>query len=103
MDAIFYLVDNGVKWRAMLADLPPWSTVYNFFAGWPPAGVILDLLDTLRQRVQARRRPYRHADSCDHPTLAESQGQRFAEFARFLPPSRLMRLSVAVDSPWDWP
>lgn len=27
VDAIFYLVDNGGKWRALPADFPPWQTV----------------------------------------------------------------------------
>ena len=31
IDAIFYLVDNGIKWRAMPHDFPPWSTVYTTF------------------------------------------------------------------------
>jgi putative transposase len=27
LNAIFYWVDNGIKWRAMPHDLPAWSTV----------------------------------------------------------------------------
>ena len=34
VDAILYVVDNGIKWRALPADFPPWSTVYNHFADW---------------------------------------------------------------------
>jgi transposase len=30
VDAIFYVVDNGIKWRALPVDFPPWSTVYNY-------------------------------------------------------------------------
>jgi transposase len=52
VDAIFYLVDNGIKWRALPADFPPWSTVYNFFAGWEADGVTVLLLDMLRERVR---------------------------------------------------
>jgi transposase len=52
VDAIFYLVDNGIKWRAMPADFPPWSTVYNFFAGWQADGVTIDVLDILRERAR---------------------------------------------------
>lgn len=52
VDAIFYLVDNGIKWRALPADLPPWSTVYKFFAGWEADGVTVLLLDMLRERVR---------------------------------------------------
>ncbi|WP_251023396.1 transposase [Streptomyces sp. ISL-10] len=34
LDAIRYLVDNGIKWRAMPADFPPWDRVYAFFRRW---------------------------------------------------------------------
>lgn len=26
VNAIFYRADNGIKWRAMPVDLPPWQT-----------------------------------------------------------------------------
>lgn len=52
VDAIFYVVDNGIKWRALPADFPPWSTVYNYFAAWAAAGVDQDVLDGLRDRVR---------------------------------------------------
>jgi transposase len=52
VDAIFYLVDNGNKWRALPVDFPPWSTVYNYLAGWEKAGVTQDVLDGLRDRVR---------------------------------------------------
>ncbi|WP_078093212.1 transposase [Streptomyces sp. fd1-xmd] len=31
VDAVRYLVDDGIKWRAMPADLPAWDRVYAFF------------------------------------------------------------------------
>ncbi len=52
VDAIFYLVDNGNKWRSLPADFPPWSTVYNYLAGWEKAGVTQQVLDGLRDRVR---------------------------------------------------
>jgi transposase len=52
VDAIFYLVDNGTKWRSLPADFPPWSTVYNYLAGWEKAGVTQQVLDGLRDRVR---------------------------------------------------
>ena len=52
VDAIFYVVDNGIKWRALPVDFPPWSTVYNYFAAWEAAGVTQDVLDDLRDRVR---------------------------------------------------
>ena len=54
VDAIFYLVDNGIKWRSLPADFPPWSTVYNYFTSWEAAGVTEDVLDGLRDRVRLR-------------------------------------------------
>jgi len=54
VDAIFYVVDNGIKWRALPTDFPPWSTVYNYFAGWEAAGVTQDVLDGLRDRLRLR-------------------------------------------------
>jgi transposase len=52
VDAIFYLVDNGTKWRSLPADFPPWSTVYNYFAAWEAAGITQIVLDDLRDRVR---------------------------------------------------
>lgn len=54
VDAVFYLVDNGIKWRALPTDFPPWSTVYNYFAAWEAAGVTQQVLDGLRDRVRLR-------------------------------------------------
>lgn len=52
VDAILYVVDNGITWRALPADFPPWSTVYNYFAAWEATGVTDRVLDTLRERVR---------------------------------------------------
>ncbi|MFE3865688.1 transposase [Streptomyces goshikiensis] len=32
-DAIRYVVDNGIKWRALPADYPPWQTVSTTTSG----------------------------------------------------------------------
>lgn len=52
VDAIRYLVDSGVKWRALPADYPPWQTVYYHFAAWHRRGVIGFLRDQLRRRIR---------------------------------------------------
>jgi transposase len=28
------MVDNGIKWRALPADFPPWPTVHKRVAAW---------------------------------------------------------------------
>lgn len=39
-DTIFYLVDNGIKWRALPRTFPPWKTVYGVHAPEPSAAII---------------------------------------------------------------
>ncbi|GGW38669.1 DDE transposase [Streptomyces griseoloalbus] len=52
IDAVRYLVDNGIKWRAMPSDFPPWPRVYAFFARWRDAGLVAELHDRLRGAVR---------------------------------------------------
>jgi hypothetical protein len=33
-DAIGYVVDNGIKWRNLQVDFPPWRTVHAIFTRW---------------------------------------------------------------------
>jgi transposase len=75
VDAIRYLVKEGIQWRAMPADFPPWSTVYDCLAGWEKSGATAALHDQLRGqcRVAAGRSP--------EPTAAviDSQSVKAAE------------------------
>lgn len=59
LNAIFYLLANGIKWRAMRNDLPKWQTVYTYFRQWEADGTWQKLNDTFRVmvRVQAGRNP----------------------------------------------
>jgi transposase len=52
VDAIFYVVDNGGKWRALPVDFPPWPTVYRYLATWAKRGITQRVLDGLRDRVR---------------------------------------------------
>jgi transposase len=54
LDAIRYLVDNGIKWRAMPADFPPWDRVYAFFRRWRDHGLVKEFHDRLRAQVRTR-------------------------------------------------
>jgi transposase len=48
IDAVFYLADNGTKWRNLPADFPPWRTVYGILRRWRAGRVLHDLVDELR-------------------------------------------------------
>ena len=43
LDAIFYVVDNGVKWRNLPSDFPPWKAVYYNFYKWSRNKVLEEL------------------------------------------------------------
>ena len=52
IDAIRYLVDNGIKWRAMPGDFPAWDRVYAFFRRWRDHRLIGEFHDRLRARAR---------------------------------------------------
>jgi len=66
VDAILYVADNGIKWRALPVDFPPWSTVYTYFAAWEAAGVTQDVLDGCAGSGPAGRGPGGCAVCSDH-------------------------------------
>jgi transposase len=52
VDAIGYLTRNGIEWRAMPVDFPPWDAVYAFFQRWSARGLPQRLVDRLRGRLR---------------------------------------------------
>ncbi|MET9683891.1 IS5 family transposase [Streptomyces coeruleorubidus] len=45
-------LDNGIKWRAMPADFPPWDRMYAFFRRWRDHGLVGEFHDRLRARAR---------------------------------------------------
>jgi putative transposase len=74
IDAMFYLVDNGIKWRALPADFPPWRTVYCLHARWKEGEVLADITDMLDAaiRTAAGRHPEPSAAVMDSQSVHES-------------------------------
>lgn len=52
LDAVFYLVAEGIRWRSMPKDFPPWQTVYGFFTRWRDDGTWRRVHDILRDQVR---------------------------------------------------
>uniref|UniRef100_A0AAU2UVR7 IS5 family transposase n=1 Tax=Streptomyces sp. NBC_00003 TaxID=2903608 RepID=A0AAU2UVR7_9ACTN len=52
LDAVFYVTDNGIKWRSVPADFPAWDRVYAFFRRWRRNALVKELHDRLRGRVR---------------------------------------------------
>jgi len=74
IDAMFYICDNGCKWRALPADFPPWKTVYGMFSRWKRDGVWADVVDLLRAAVRTAegRDPEPSAGVIDSQSVHES-------------------------------
>ena len=53
LNAILYVVVQGVKWRDIPGDLPPWSTAYTYFRNWRQDGTWINIHDRLRGWVRA--------------------------------------------------
>ena len=74
IDAVFYVADNGIKWRALPRDFPPWQTVYGLFRRWRDDGAwdwIAGLL-LARARTAAGRHPEPSAGVIDAQSVHES-------------------------------
>ncbi|HEY3466000.1 MAG TPA: IS5 family transposase [Amycolatopsis sp.] len=54
IDALRYVTDNGIKWRALPPDFPPWQTVHGFFTRWSKAGVFERIRDRLREKIRVK-------------------------------------------------
>jgi len=55
VNAILYHVRAGGAWRMLPRDLPPWETVYGYFARWRRDGTLDSLHDALREQVRTKR------------------------------------------------
>ncbi|GGS33658.1 transposase [Streptomyces humidus] len=74
LDAVRYVVDNGVKWVNLPCDFPPYRRVHAFARRWQVTGLLAELHDRLRDKV--RQKDGRDVD----PTAAvvDSQSVRAA-------------------------
>lgn len=52
INALMYVADNGIKWRALPHDLPHWQTVYGYFRRWSASGVWERVSQVLGEQVR---------------------------------------------------
>lgn len=71
INAILYLNRSGCQWDMLPHDLPPKSTVYDYFAKWRDDGTWQRVMDALRAqvRVAAGREPTPSATSVDSQSV----------------------------------
>jgi putative transposase len=51
VNAILYVLRNGIVWRALPHDFPPWKTVYHYFSTWRTDGTWDAIHAALREAV----------------------------------------------------
>ena len=52
INAVLYLLDNGIKWRSMPHDFPPWSTVHSFYFRARVSGLWEKVQEALVRKVR---------------------------------------------------
>lgn len=78
LNAIFYVLDNGIKWRSLPHDYPAWQTVYWYFTLWAEDGTLVKVHKKLRKiaRVIADKKPEETVG------IIDSQSSKTTEEAR---------------------
>lgn len=59
VNGILYVLVEGIRWRSMPKDLPPWDSVYGYFRLWRNNGVLENMHQALY--VKERERQGRHS------------------------------------------
>jgi transposase len=54
-DAVSYVARNGIEWRALPVDFPPWEAVYAFYERWNNRSLPLALIRRLRELLRAHQ------------------------------------------------
>jgi putative transposase len=75
VNAILYVLRNGIVWRALPHDFPPWKTVYPSFSAWRKDGTWDAIHAVLREEV-------RRADGrapCPSAAILDSQSIKTTE------------------------
>src|SRR5919206_3293072 len=75
MNAIFYVLRGGIPWRLMPTDLPPWPTVYRWFATWRESG----LFETINQALVMRDRERVGREASPSAAILDSQSVKTTE------------------------
>ena len=52
VNAILYVLRNGLVWRALPHDFSPWKTVYHYFRAWRQDGTWEAIQTALREEVR---------------------------------------------------
>jgi putative transposase len=60
LNALWYVVVGGIKWRLLPREYPKWQSGYHYFRQWRDDGTWQRLHDTLRARVRQQAGRHKH-------------------------------------------
>ena len=56
LNAIFYVDNNGIKWRDLPVGFPPWKTVHHYFLIWSKNSLLEKIQKYLTEKVRKKSR-----------------------------------------------
>src|SRR5258708_33318932 len=75
LNAVFYLLSTGCQWDALPKDLPPKTTVYDYFSLWRSDRTLL----RLNQALYAPLREASGRKACPTATILDTQSPKAAQ------------------------
>ncbi|MFD5541953.1 IS5 family transposase [Streptomyces sp. NPDC127079] len=78
LDAVRYVVDNGIKWANLPKDFPPFKRVHAFARRWQVTGLLAELHDRLHDRLRDRVRVKEGRSPDPSAAVVDSQSVRAA-------------------------
>jgi len=75
INGIFYVLRGGIPWRLMPTDLPPWPTVYRWFAAWRDDG----LFETINHAMVMSDRERVGREASPSAAIIDSQSVKTTE------------------------
>ena len=92
VNGVMYVLSTGCQWRYIPKDLPPRSTVNDYFCLWSHNGTLEKIHDVLyvKCREQAEREASPTACIIDSQSVKSAEKEAMGRAARRLHPSSLM-------------
>jgi transposase len=75
LNGLLYVLSTGCQWRAIPTDLPPRSTIFDYFARWQADGTLREIHATLYVRCRAQAARHQSPSA----SLIDSQSVKSAE------------------------
>jgi transposase len=75
LNGIFYVLRGGIPWRLMPTDLPPWPSVYRWFAIWRDSG----LFETINHHLVMADRERAGREASPSAAVLDSQSVKTTE------------------------